>query len=119
VFNLNLALINNCDRTTSRMRGFSPTTHGDLLAALRYTMPTRPLLDLSVVGWHTESFGTLYSVIVQILIRWCRANHLLQAGPLPQKILMDELPGSLSRTCSCPGAGGAMDVLPHDMLHSA
>jgi hypothetical protein len=33
--------------------------------------------------------------------------------------MVDELPGSLSKMCSCPSAGGAADVLPHDALHSA
>jgi hypothetical protein len=30
----------------------------------------------------------------------------------------DEPPRTLSRTCSCPGIGGVVDVLPHDMPHS-
>jgi hypothetical protein len=74
-------------------------TRGDLLAVMRYTMPTRPLLDLSATEHHTESSATLCSVTDQILIRWCGANHLLQA-------------------CSCPGAGGAAGIPPHGALHS-
>jgi hypothetical protein len=30
----------------------------------------------------------------------------------------DELPRTLNRMCSCPGVGGAVDVLPHDVSHS-
>jgi hypothetical protein len=29
-----------------------------------------------------------------------------------------ESPRTLSGTCSCPGIGGAADVLPHDAPHS-
>jgi hypothetical protein len=56
---------------------------GDLLAVLRYMMPTKPLLDLSAAVWHTESSNTLHIVTDQILIRWSGASHLHQAGPLP------------------------------------
>jgi hypothetical protein len=94
-------------------------TRGDLLAVMRYTMPTRPLLDLSATEQHTESSATLCSVTDQILIRWCGANHLLQACPSPQKSPTDELPESLNRMCSCPGAGGAAGIPPHGALHSA
>jgi hypothetical protein len=58
--------------------------HGDLLIVLRCKMPTRPLLDLSAVGRHTESSGTLCSVTDQTLTQWCRANRLSPMGPLPR-----------------------------------
>jgi hypothetical protein len=64
-------------------RGTHLTPHGDLLAVLRYTMPTLPLLDLLATVRHTESFGTLCSVMGQTLIRWCEANHPHPTGPLP------------------------------------
>jgi hypothetical protein len=60
-------------------------TRGDLLAVMRYTMPTRPLLDLSATEQHTESSATLCSVTDQILIRWCKASHLHQASPFHRK----------------------------------
>jgi hypothetical protein len=56
---------------------------GDLLAVQQYTMPTMPLLDLLAAMQHTDSSGTLSNVTDQILIWWCRANHLHQAGHLP------------------------------------
>jgi hypothetical protein len=71
-----------------------PTPLGDLLAVLRYMMPIRPVLDLSIVVRYTESSDTLCSVTDKILIRWCGASHLHQAGHLPQKRLADELPKS-------------------------
>jgi hypothetical protein len=96
-----------------------PMPRGDLLAVLRYTMPTRPLLDLSATMWHTEYSDTLCSVTSQILSRWYGANHLHQAGPLPQKRSVDELPESLSRMCSCLSVGGAYGAPLHGVLHSA
>jgi hypothetical protein len=99
--------------------GSQPTPRGDLLIVLWYMMPTRPLLDLSAVGRHTESSDTLCSVIDQILIRWCRASHLHQAGPLLQKRMVDELPESPSGTCSCPAVGGGAGDLLHGVPHSA
>jgi hypothetical protein len=76
-------------------------------------------LDLSAVVRHTESSGTLCSVTSRILIQWCRANHLHLAGLLPQERSTDELPKSLSRTCSCPATGGAAGDPLHDMLTGA
>jgi hypothetical protein len=82
-------------------------------------MPTRPMLDLSVVVWHTVSSDTWCSVIDQILIRWCGASHLHQAGPLLQQRPADELPESMSMMCSCPTTGSAIGDPLHGVPHSA
>jgi hypothetical protein len=101
-----------------KQHGTHPTAHVDLLVALRYRMPTRPLLDLSVAGRRTEPCDTLCSVTDRILIQWCRVNHLPPTGALPQKRLVGELPVSQNRTLACPGAGGATSILPHGVHHS-
>jgi hypothetical protein len=92
---------------------------GDQLAVLRYMMPTKPLLDLSAAVWHTVSSDTQYSVTDRILIRCFGASHLHQAGPLLQERLVDELPESLSRTCSCLATSSAVGDPLHGVPHSA
>jgi hypothetical protein len=67
---------------------------------------------------HTESSGTLCSVIDQIFIQWCEANRLYQAGHLPQKRPVNEWPGSQSRTCSCPAASDDVGDLLLGVPHS-
>jgi hypothetical protein len=92
---------------------------GDQLAVLRYMMPTKPPLDLSAAVWHTVSSDTQYSVTDRILIRCFGASHLHQAGPLLQERLVDELPESLSRTCSCLATSSAVGDPLHGVPHSA
>jgi hypothetical protein len=82
-------------------------------------MSTRQLLDLRATERRTESYDTLYSEVDRTLTRWCGSNRLPQAGPLPPRRVAGESLETLSRTCSCSGVGGAVDVLPHNVLHSA
>jgi hypothetical protein len=67
---------------------------------------------------HTKSSDTMYNEAVQILIRWCRANRLPQAGPLPRRSVAGASPGILSMKCSCPDVRGVADALPHDVPRS-
>jgi hypothetical protein len=92
---------------------------GDLLAVLRDTMPTKPLLDLLAAVWHIESSGTLCSVIDRIFILWCGTNNLHESGSLPQKRPVNELPESQSWMCSCAAAGGATGDPLDGVAHSA